>query len=74
MKIELKLFTSLRKNRDKKYQFDIQPGSTPADLSELADIDPREVKMVLINGRVSSIDAELKEGDSVSFFPVIGGG
>lgn len=74
MKVQLKLFTGLRKNRESKYQFEVEQGATSLLLASLVDIDPKEVNMVLINGKVGKIDSELRDGDIISFFPFIGGG
>ncbi len=74
MKVELKLFMSLRKNRNSKYQFEIEAESTPLVLASLAQIDPKEVKIVLVNGKVQNMNFTLYENDVVSFFPAVGGG
>ena len=74
MKVELKLFMSLRKNRNSKYQFEIEKGSTPLILTSLVNINPKEVKIVLVNGRVENMDFILHEDDVISFFPAVGGG
>ena len=44
-----------------------------AIVSEL-DITEEEVGVILINGRHGSLDQTLAEGDTLSLFPLIGGG
>lgn len=75
MKVEVRLFTSLRINREKKYIMEVEPGATPMLLAEMLDIQPKEIQIILINGRVCKEAAhEVQNGDIISFFPAVGGG
>lgn len=74
MKVQLKLFTGLRKNRQNSYQLEVEPGATSELLASLVGIDTKEVSMVLVNGKVSKINADINDGDVISFYPSIGGG
>ena len=74
LKVEVKLYAFLRKNRNSKYLFDIEQGSAPNVLVSLVNINLKDVKIVLVNGRVENMNFGLHEGDIVSFYPAIGGG
>ena len=74
MQVTIKLFANFRNNRFKKEVQTIAPGITVgAIVTELA-IAEEEVGVILINGRHGSLDQALVEGDSLSLFPLIGGG
>jgi molybdopterin converting factor small subunit len=74
MQVTIKLFANFRNNRFNKEILTIAPGVTVgAIVTELA-IAEEEVGVILINGRHSSLDQELAEGDTLSLFPLIGGG
>jgi len=53
-------------------------GVSLADLSQAKGADPLSVLIVMINGRhiahVGGLNAAVSEGDTVSIFPLIGGG
>jgi molybdopterin converting factor small subunit len=74
MQVTIKLFANFRNNRFNKEVRTIAPGITVgAIVTELA-IAEEEVGVILINGRHGSLDQALAEGDSLSLFPLIGGG
>lgn len=74
MKVVVKLFASLRINNEKEYVLDIERGHTPMDLIKKLNISPQDAAIVIINGRRKEFDTILSEGDSVSIFPLVGGG
>ncbi|NOQ66756.1 MAG: MoaD/ThiS family protein [Desulfobacterales bacterium] len=74
MQVTIKLFANFRNNRFNKEVRTIAPGITVgAIVTELA-IAEEEVGVILINGRHGSLNQALAEGDSLSLFPLIGGG
>ena len=74
MQVTIKLFANFRNNRFNKEVRTIAPGITVgAIVTELA-IAEEEVGVILINGRHGSLDQALAEDDSLSLFPLIGGG
>ena len=74
MQVTVKLFANFRNNRFNKEVRTIAPGITVvAIVTELA-IAKEEVGVILINGRHGSLDQTLAEGDTLSLFPLIGGG
>lgn len=74
MKIEIRLFATLRKGRGKKVELDCQEGELIHTLLDRLEIQPEEVAILLKNGRDASLDDSLAEGDYLSIFPPVGGG
>jgi sulfur carrier protein ThiS len=44
------------------------------DLLKESGIPEREIAIVMVNGKRGQLDSALQHGDSVSLFPLIGGG
>ncbi|QGU94469.1 MoaD/ThiS family protein [Clostridium bovifaecis] len=74
MRVELRLFTSLRSGRKNRYTLEVDDAATPVALAQQLGINLNEVNIVLVNGISSHMLCKLQEGDIVSFFPIIGGG
>ena len=74
MSICVKLFATLRENRDKKRDFDYKKGITSKEIILKLNIELTEVAILLVNGIYSPPEQELKDGDVVSLFPPVGGG
>ncbi len=73
--IQIKLFaTLLEKLPDSADHFPVAAGTTVADLADLLGIDPKDAKLIFINGRKGTLDSVLAEGDRVGLFPPVGGG
>lgn len=47
---------------------------TVVDLARSIGLPVPEIKIVMINGRRHEMDALVKDGDRVGFFPAVGGG
>lgn len=74
MKITVKLFATLRENREKEVLHDIDEGTTPKDIIEGLDIPLKDVTIIMVNGRRVDVETELKDGDVLALFPPVGGG
>lgn len=74
MKIKVKLFATLRENRDKEQILDFSQGATPKDIIEKLNISQEEAAIIFVNGRSVKLDQTLEENDTVSIFPPVGGG
>lgn len=74
MKIKVKLFATLRTNRDKEMDLDLHEKTTPVDILDLLVIPHKDAAIIMINGRHGKLNAELTENDTVAFFPAVGGG
>ncbi|MCL4425917.1 MAG: MoaD/ThiS family protein [Firmicutes bacterium] len=79
MKVEIKLFATLRRHLP-----DLAPGqggvvdlpaaATGRDLLTVVKIPEEEAAIFLVNGRRQELSVPLHEGDRVSIFPPLGGG
>lgn len=74
MQVEVRLFATFREGRQKVQTLDLAEGSTPVDIFKLIGIKVSEVAILLINGRDGKPDSCLKDGDTLSLFPPVGGG
>ncbi|MCP4132687.1 MAG: MoaD/ThiS family protein [bacterium] len=73
MKITVKLFASLTKDRFEKKIREYSPGTTAGFIIKDIGIE-KEVSIIFINNRHAETGQELEEGDIIAFFPPVGGG
>ncbi|MFW5707219.1 MAG: MoaD/ThiS family protein [Bacteroidota bacterium] len=74
MKVKVRLFATLREGRGKEQIIDFGRNVCPQDIFDQLNIPPNEVAILLINGFNGKPDQPLKDGDTVSIFPPVGGG
>jgi len=74
MKITIKLFATLRTNRFKAETREYQKKVTINQVAEDLMIPREEMALILVNGHTAPLDFELKNGDTLSIFPPVGGG
>lgn len=74
VQVTVKLFATLRNNREKEMTMDLGPNATPKDIIEHLNIAQEEAAIIMINGRCAKFDTVLKDHDIVSIFPPVGGG
>lgn len=80
MSVHIKISATLRpyvKDYDPYTGLDLDYGvhtGTAASLANLLGLPLGEIKFVMVNGRQSPMDIELKDGDRVAYFPAVGGG
>ena len=74
MQVTVKLFANFRNKRFKNMVQTIASDTTVGAIVSELDITEEEVGVILINGRHGSLDQTLAEGDTLSLFPLIGGG
>jgi sulfur-carrier protein len=72
--IKVKLFASFRNGRFNEKDWDYVEGITVSRILEKLNINKKDVGVLLVNSRHRETDCQLKEGDTLSIFPVIGGG
>lgn len=72
--LEVRLFATLRENREKIYFFDEQLFNTVYDVYEYLGIQEDEVSTLLINGFHSKPETQIHDGDILALFPPVGGG
>jgi molybdopterin synthase sulfur carrier subunit len=74
MKITVKLFATFRVGRFKAEDRDYPGGTDCRRIVAEVGLEEEELGIVLVNGRHASLDLPLKEGDTLSLFPLVGGG
>ncbi|MFN2396270.1 MAG: MoaD/ThiS family protein [Bacteroidales bacterium] len=74
MQIKVRLFATLRDGRGKEIMIDPDSGTTPQMIIEKLEIDREDVAILLVNGMDGKFEQQLKDGDTVSIFPPVGGG
>lgn len=79
MEIEVRLFATLqdlvpKKNHSHFFSMEIERGSTAGAVLHKLKIPEEMAKIILVNGRYSSEDTVLEEGDVLGVFPPLGGG
>lgn len=74
MNVTVKLFANFREGRFKIEQRDYPQGVTCREIIADVGIGEQEIGIILINGRHASLDAPLQETDTLSLFPLVGGG
>jgi len=72
--MEVRLFATLRTNRDKSVSVAWFDGICGFDILKTLKIDPKEVATFLVNGKHEKLDEKLKETDIIAIFPPVGGG
>ena len=74
MKVTVKVFATLRHNREKEQLMDFDQGTTPRDVLISMGIPEENAAIIMINGRSVKLDTLLKEDDVLALFPPVGGG
>lgn len=74
MKITVKLFATLRENREKIIQLDVEKDTTPYDIAQILNIPLQDIAILMINGHSAGIDNKLEDNDVLALFPPVGGG
>lgn len=74
MKVNVKLFATLREGRFKAETTDLEEDSKVYDVIKKYDLPFEEVAICYVNGRDADNDHVLRDGDTVSLFPPVGGG
>lgn len=74
MEIEVRLFASFSVGRFKSKRFTIDDKTKIIDILNILNIRQEELGIVLVNGKYSSIDANLNDNDVLTIFPPVAGG
>jgi len=74
VEVEVRLFATLREGRFKQQKFSLDNGVSVENLLQQLGISPKDVSILLVNGRDAFFEQKLKDGDVISIFPPIGGG
>lgn len=74
MKVLVKVFATLRENREKEAMKELDEGTTILQVIQSLDIPVDDVAIIMLNGRSCETDVVLKEADVLALFPPVGGG
>jgi len=74
MRVTVKLFAMFRDGRFKAAEFDYPEGTSCRQIVAQIGLTEEELGVVMINGRHAQVDQVLTDGDSLSLFPLVGGG
>ena len=70
----VKLFATFREGRFKVEERECPAGAACRRIVSDICLREDELGIVLVNSRHAHLDQELKEGDTISLFPLVGGG
>ncbi len=74
MKINVKLFATFRVGRFSAEMREYPPGTCAADVIRDLQIPEAQIGMIMLNNRHAEPEQQLNDGDTLSLFPLVGGG
>ena len=74
MKIEIKLLASIGVGRFKTEVREYPPATGISQVVRELGIPEKNIGVVLLNGQHASLEDSLKDGDTLSLLPLVGGG
>jgi molybdopterin converting factor small subunit len=74
MTLKVKLFATFREGRFDVADLDVPPGATLGDLIDGLGIGREQVGILLVGGRHAELAHVPVAGETVSIFPLVGGG
>ena len=74
MNLTVKLFATFRKDRFEVAQLEFPPDATLGNVVDALRIGREEVGILLVGGRHAELEHRPGPGDTVSIFPLVGGG
>ena len=74
IEITVRLYLTFRTGRFRSEARRYPAGATAAAVARQLALADTEIGMVLINDRQAELEQELNPGDTLSLFPVVGGG
>jgi len=74
MRVTVKLFAMFRNQRFKVAEFDVPEGTTCRQIVAQIGLTEEELGVVMVNGRHAPVDRVMAAGDTLSLFPLVGGG
>ena len=73
MRVTVKLFATFRKGRFDAEVREVPPGTTVSNVVDEMRL-PGSIGILFVNSRHADLSHELSDGDTVSIFPLVGGG
>ena len=74
MKVKVKLFATLRKDKFAETDFVFNKAVSIMDLVNHVGLDQKDIAIIFVNGKHGDFNQVLNDNDEVAFFPPIGGG
>ena len=74
MAIDVEVFGQLLPDQPRRRSMDVEEPKTARELSESIGLHAEEIGLVMIDGVQSSLDAQVKSGSRLCFFPYVTGG
>ncbi|HNX92276.1 MAG TPA: MoaD/ThiS family protein [Syntrophomonas sp.] len=74
MQVKVKLFATFRKGRFKEQEMELENGCTVGWVIDHLRLPRRELGVVFLNGLSAADTRQLQDGDTLSIFPMVGGG
>lgn len=74
MQICIKLFASFKNGRFKEARQEHPPETDCGTIVRSLGLTEAEIGIILVNGRHAALAQVLQDGDTLSLFPLIGGG
>lgn len=74
MLVKVKLFATFRKGRFKEKDSIIDEGRTVGWVVDSLHLPRGELGIIFLNGHAVELEAVLNDGDTLSIFPMVGGG
>lgn len=74
IKIEVRYFATLRIDDKKKETLEVQEDTSVKTLLDQIGVSLEDVAILLVNGIRTPPETKLKDGDTISLFPPVGGG
>lgn len=74
MLVKVKLFANFRQGRFREKDMELEESCTVGQVVDHLAIPRQELGIVFLNGLAASSGDALHEGDTLSIFPMVGGG
>lgn len=74
MQVTIRLFASFRQGRFDEARLDLSAAATLGEVADGLGIPRAEIGILLVNGRHAPLERRAGEDDTVSIFPLLGGG
>lgn len=74
MQVKVKLFATFRKGRFREKDMELDESCTVGWVIDHLTIPRQELGIVFLNGLSAELEQVLQEGDTLSIFPMVGGG
>ena len=74
MQVKVKLFATFRKGRFREKDMELDESCTVGWVIDYLNLPREELGVVFLNGLAAEPEQVLHEGDTLSIFPMVGGG